>query len=243
MHNDHKIEWIKSYTYVCEDVGGEKLFGHTPLTLPEFVVIYGKIFGGLTTRSKEDTRVQKKLCIELFSRYDPTFKVRLDRDFAPWDLSEFERLWDPTLPSRCRECSSVVTNSGAVKNHPDYCSTACYKVVHPGRSRPGCPYCDGMLHPPRFDMRPRIKDRNYGYGSEEGAGGPERVCMECDRSVESVYVAPGVWRTLPEDPASAVEFSMVSGRGSPWVGARSSHMPPVPEVPLDAAWKRRRRNY
>ena len=88
--------------------------------LPEFAAKFVDLFGE-NIRGKVP---QQKACLELFAAYtSPPCPWRKESDMPLADGEEFETVWDPDAPKRCRECSKRMPAGASVL--AEYCSDAC----------------------------------------------------------------------------------------------------------------------
>ncbi len=82
-----------------------------------------------------DATTQKSKCLKLYAQYVPKDSEARgwgkESDLPPEALEEFQRVWDPSAPYRCRECNRALP---ITKHYLDswYCSpkceTACKKI-------------------------------------------------------------------------------------------------------------------
>jgi hypothetical protein len=244
MSNLDKVAWIRS----CEASGDQEISGHTQLTLPEFVVLYCKFFGGFDIRSKKASMTQKTTCLMLFGLYDPTFKAQLIRDLAPWDLSEFERLWDPLATPHCHACSSVISDPTALEKYRTYCSELCYTTDNPPARIPMCEDCGGLIcyipggRVDSYSLDLRVFCRVMAQGAPSG-----QWCRGCGKVTEIELVRPGVWRTVPVPPVLPIELIRGKGHSLAEMTVALAEQHKAAQVHRDThkdpVWKLRRRNF
>ena len=107
--------------------------------------LFGEKFGGVTA--------QKTACLKLYGQYTPSEARTLKKecDLPPCELEQFQRLWDPGAPERCRECAKAAAPG---QRHPIrvgcdmFCSRQCadagVTIVCRTCRQPGCgPADDG----------------------------------------------------------------------------------------------------
>ena len=118
---------------------------------------------------------QKAACLRLFAQYRPPeggqAAWKNESDLPPEVLEQFQRVWDPDAPQRCRECSKA---SAPGRQHPvwqigkPYCSEKCrwagfsISCMHCSGpvdlSWPYCAPCKWGIPPPAPRIRPSIDE-------------------------------------------------------------------------------------
>ena len=112
----------------------------------KWLELFGEKFGSATA--------QKAACLKLYGKYAPA-EARAwknECNLPPDELEQFQRLWDPSAPERCRECAKA---SAPGQRHPVrfgcnmYCSRPCadagVTIVCRTCRQPGCgPDSDGV---------------------------------------------------------------------------------------------------
>ena len=111
---------------------------------------------------------QKASVLRLYGRYAGTTWVK-ESDLPPALLTEFQQVWHPEAPERCRECSKALVGTCPITDK--FCSKACERAgkviacvrcgsaAHLTESEWGyhCAACS-VLAPPRKRDRPRSKE-------------------------------------------------------------------------------------
>ena len=103
--------------------------------LPTFAECFLKLFGDKVRGGIK----QKGACLDLYTLYNPACKYKREVDLEPALLEEFQRVWDPEAPSRCRACSKAIPRKTAF--HAKFCGEACAAasgIGKPTTCRCGC---------------------------------------------------------------------------------------------------------
>ena len=226
--NEEKLRWIEQENGTGADLAtfsakfcelfGEKLHGHTP---------------------------QKRACLDLFASYSGTATAKKESDLPPADVEEFQKVWDPEAPRRCRECNKALP----VTARTLFCNLACEnaskkitcgrvveRTVVPKSSRETQSHSsrgvDACIYEP-----PQEEIVRYCDGKVELVGGC-RVCAKCGqgREVEKLCVGHLVCvaetvldKSLKRSAESMIYHSNLLNFGT---GADPDHVP---------AWTKRRR--
>jgi len=105
MSDDEKLEWLL-----------QELGHHADLQ--EFAAKFIDLFGDkIKTESQ-----QKSIALKLFSKYSGC-EWKKESDLTPDVLEQFQRIWHPDAPSRCRECGKAIRAEGSMREL--YCDTVC----------------------------------------------------------------------------------------------------------------------
>jgi hypothetical protein len=125
LRKEEQVEWLQ------DELG-------RGASLTEFAALYRELLAG---KVKGD--VQQRLhCLELYRMYNPDFVAKKESELhPPEELEEFQRVFDPKAPARCRWCAAAVPPAGP---YATYCSDKCHAAEHPEVT---CPKC-GMADPP-----------------------------------------------------------------------------------------------
>ena len=94
--DQEKVTWIR------QELG-------SGATLPDFCAMYLELFG----QKKAGVIQQKGHCLKLYGMYHPTSeeaKWKREGELPPIVMQEFQRVWEPTAPSRCHECRKPLKN-------------------------------------------------------------------------------------------------------------------------------------
>ena len=115
---------------------GEKLEWMGPgADLPTFAKSFLKLFG-----DKFRGAIQPRLaCLDLYTLYNPACKYKKEVDLEPSLLEEFQRVWDPQAPSRCRSCSKAIPRKTSYR--AKFCGEACAAAVGIGKPTACCCGC------------------------------------------------------------------------------------------------------
>ena len=103
-----KVVWIR------QEIGSDA-------TLPDFCKKYLELFGDWKVGEIQ----QKTACLLLYARYCPESEAaawKKEGDLPPRDMEEFQRVWNPKAPSRCRECRKALDTTSI---RDAYCSSKC----------------------------------------------------------------------------------------------------------------------
>ena len=129
---------------------------------------FAQKFLELFSESCRDKDTQRKAILQLYSRYAPECQWRKEAHIPPGLREEFQRIWNPQAPTRCKECAAALTGNYPITRN--YCSEACAKArliavcskcnnppeVHNGWR--WCPTCQRGGGPPT-DEPPKKKAR------------------------------------------------------------------------------------
>ena len=91
-------------------------------TLPEFCAKYLDLFSD----RKVGAIQQKGACLKLYAQYRPGSEEaswEKEGDLPPRAMEEFQRVWKPDAPSRCRECRKKLEGKASTQDR--YCSSKC----------------------------------------------------------------------------------------------------------------------
>ena len=149
---DEKLLWLR------QELGEEA-------DLCDFAQKFLELFG----ESCRDKAAQKTAILQLYSRYVPECPWRKESEIPPGLREEFQRIWNPQAPKRCRECAAKLAGARPITR--DYCNEACAKArliavcskcgrppeVHNGWR--WCPICQRGGEPPNTDESPKKKAR------------------------------------------------------------------------------------
>ena len=130
---------------------------------------FAQKFLELFAESCRDKTAQKLTILALYSRYSPEHSWHKEAHIPPGLREEFQRIWNPQAPKRCRECAAALTGNYPIRR--DYCNEACAKArltavclkcnqppeVHNGWR--WCPTCQRGGGPPKTDEPPKKKAR------------------------------------------------------------------------------------
>ena len=106
--DQEKVTWIR------QELGGGA-------TLPDFCAMYLELFG----QKKAGVIQQKGHCLKLYGMYHPTSeeaKWKREGELPPLVMQEFQRVWEPTAPSRCHECRKPLKS---LSRQDHFCSGKC----------------------------------------------------------------------------------------------------------------------
>ena len=126
-----KLAWLR------QELGGEAELIH-------FARKYMELFN---TKVHTES-VQKASVLRLYRVYAGT-EYKRECDLPPALLSDFQQVWHPDAPSRCRECGKALTGNYPIERL--YCNDACHRagvgLTCRGCSRvlsgsPHCPACE-----------------------------------------------------------------------------------------------------
>jgi len=130
---------------------------------------FAQKFLELFAESCRDKTAQKLAILALYSRYSPDHSWHKEAHIPPGLREEFQRIWNPQAPKRCKECAAALTGNCPITR--DYCNEACAKArliavcskcnnppeVHNGWR--WCPTCQRGGRPPTMDEHPKKKAR------------------------------------------------------------------------------------
>jgi hypothetical protein len=80
----------------------------------------------------------------LYGLFNQVFKAQKECDLLPAELESFQRVFDPSAPTRCRWCSKAVKPGGA---YTTYCSDKCHASDHPRSKCSNCGSDDILIIP------------------------------------------------------------------------------------------------
>ena len=154
----HKVPANEKLLWLRQELGKE-------VDLCDFAQKFLELF----SESCRDKAAQKTAILQLYSRYKPECQWRKDSDIPPGLREEFQRIWNPEAPKRCKECAAALTGNCPITR--DYCNEACAKArliavcskckqppeVHNGWR--WCPTCQRGGRPPNMDKHPKKKAR------------------------------------------------------------------------------------
>ena len=104
-----KLQWLK------QELGAD---ADLPTFSAKFVELFGERLHGRTP--------QKRACLDLYAKYtrsdNPTTASK-ESDLPPVDLEEFQKVWDPDAPNRCRECGKALAPDAPLGQL--FCGMAC----------------------------------------------------------------------------------------------------------------------
>jgi hypothetical protein len=139
--DDEKVAWLR------QELGGDA-------DLPDFARRWLELFGDTTGAAS-----QKAACLKLFGEYSGA-TWRKEADLPPDELTTFQRIWDPSAPERCSECSRAAPPPGRAplrRGGRPFCSEACARADTRLACRrcgasvdavsPRCPTCAWGLSP------------------------------------------------------------------------------------------------
>ena len=106
---DEKLLWLR------QELGEDA-------DLCDFAQKFLELFG----ESCRDKVAQKAAILQLYSRYAPECQWRKEAHIPPGLREEFQRIWNPQAPKRCRECAAALTGNYPITRN--YCSEACAKA-------------------------------------------------------------------------------------------------------------------
>jgi len=197
-----------------------------PTFAAKFLELFGEKLRGAVT--------QKAACLKLFAQYAPEGSEarawKKECSLPPADLEEFQRVWDPSAPDRCRRCSKALASNSAQSAGVRYCSEcagasvtiACKWCAFETRGK--CPNCGWKMRPPvpRDDVD--MTTPNAGWTGLEGTPNPGWSGSNTPLLVREDRRGPMMYLPAEVDP-DALWFKSVTLNGA-----------------VDEAWKRRRRS-
>jgi hypothetical protein len=146
MRKEIQVEWIR-----------DELDDNS--SLEDFAAVYLKLLGNRSCDEKR--RVD---CLDLYRVYNPSFKAKKECDLSPFQLREFQRVFDSKAPLRCLWCNT------AMEQQQEYCSQACTEAANPPQKCQKCGSEDWkILHCPRGTQGARCAALN-GMAKCKGCG-------------------------------------------------------------------------
>jgi len=145
---EEKLAWLR------QELGGSA-------DLSDFARRWLELFAD----TNKGTVPQKTACLKLFGEYSGSVR-RKEADLPPAELTVFQRVWDPSAPERCSECSKAAPPTGRFslrRGGRPFCSEAC---AHAGRHL-ACRGCGGSVDA----VHPRCSSCKWGLSPEGPAKG------------------------------------------------------------------------
>ena len=98
--DQHKVPYAEKLQWLKQELGAD---ADLPTFSAKFVELFGERLHGRTP--------QKRARLALYAKYarsDQPAMASKESDLPPADLEEFQKVWDPDAPGRCRECGKAL---------------------------------------------------------------------------------------------------------------------------------------
>ena len=184
------------------------------LDLPSFARAFLKLFGD----KLNDTVKQKSKVLQLYGEYNAEdgSSWKKECDLPPEELEQFQRVWDPDAPNRCRECGKALKGPAPYRDLDHYCNETCKNA----KMKTTCKECKSAANMENVD----------GY----------RYCKICYKRRPPKPIPAALKQN--ERDESSLDKKMRSNRESLCLVQEVLYTDRAADPQHEPAWKRRRRS-